>query len=529
MGIYLNPGNDAFQEAINSPVYVDKTELIVHTNAAMNTYGKFICVSRPRRFGKTMAADMLVSYYSSGCDSSALFADKKITEHASYSKHLNRHNVIRIDIQQFLYDESAAECFITDLQRAVVRELIKTYPECTDLDSHLKLDLALNEIFSLTGQKFIFIIDEWDCVFRIVPDKGKVQKRYLDFLRSLFKGSVFIDLVYMTGILPIKKYGEHSAVNMFTEFSMTDPKSLSQYYGYTREEVLAECKKRNLGFQEMENWYDGYLVGDTHIYNPKSVNDALIWNEVQSYWTGTETYDALRIYIERNYDGLRQAIIEMLGGGSCRVDTASFQNDMTTFRSKDDILTLLVHLGYLTYDKKNGRVHIPNLEVKQEFIRAIKNGSGWDGLIKSLNRSLQLLEATWHMNGEEVASLIESIHSETSSLLKYHDENSLTCVLYIAYYSASNWYMNPIAEMPSGKGRADIVYLPRKESDKPALIIELKWNKSAESAVSQIKDKEYSQWIEGYTGDILMVGINYDTKSKKHSCHIEKYTKGGPL
>ena len=529
MGKYLNPGNASFTEAVNSLIYIDKTDLIGYTNLSLNTYSKFICVSRPRRFGKTMAADMLVAYYSRGCDSRSLFAGRKAQKDTSFETHLNQHNVIRIDVQPFLKFEKNRDTFIDRIQEAVLRELRKAYPDCVEIVREEDLQMALDEIYLLTGEGFIFIIDEWDCIFRVAKERKDLQKAYLDFLCGLFKGAVYVDLVYMTGILPIKKYGEHSAVNMFTEFSVTEPKILSRFFGYTTQEVKKLCEERQADFCEMEQWYDGYIVGDTHIYNPKSVNDAATWKEYRSYWVGTETYDALKVYIERNFDGLQDAVVRMLGGGRCKINTRRFQNDMTTFKSKDDVLTLLVHLGYLTYDAQTEEVFIPNREIAQEFKNAL-DGDQWGGLMRSLDRSAQLLRDTWGLDGDAVAAALDEIHAETTSQLKFHDENSLACVIYIAYYSASAYYTNPIAELPTGKGRADIVYLPQKNVDKPALLVELKWDKSAESAIRQIKEKRYAQWLENYTGEILLVGINYDTKTKRHRCVIEKHqTEAGCL
>ena len=250
-------------------------------------------------------------------------------------------------------------------------------------------------------------------------------------------------------------------------------------------------------------------------------NMSRVWKEFQSYWTGTETYEALKIYIDMNFDGLKEAVIEMLGGGRCKVNTRQFQNDMTTFHKKDDVLTLLIHLGYLTFDKKSGEAFIPNREISQEFLNAV-DGSGWNGLIEALNRSEELLRNVWAMDERAVAEGIAVIHSETASMLKYNNENSLTCALLIAFYSAKAYYMNPILELPAGKGFADVVYLPQRNVDKPALLAELKWNKSAMGAVSQIKERQYTSWIQGYTGRILLIGVNYD-KKKGHTCAIEEY------
>ncbi|HCT91675.1 MAG TPA: AAA family ATPase [Lachnospiraceae bacterium] len=523
MGIYVNPGNTAFREAINSMIYVDKSGLIAYTNRVLNTKQKNLCVSRPRRFGKSMVADMLTAYYSRGCDSDELFANLRIGKEDSYRRHLNRHQVIRLDVQRFLETKRDLDVFITAIENRVVAELVKAFPECTNLGIGDRLKDVLDQIFIQTKQGFIFIIDEWDSVFRMAKEREDIQKGYLDFLRGLFKGAEYVELAYMTGILPIKKYGEHSAINIFDEYSMVDSKGLGEYFGFTKEEVRNQCDKYDVDYVEMENWYDGYSLGSLHMYNPKSVVDALLWKEFQSYWTGTETYEALKIYMDMDFDGLKKAVIEMLGGGRCKVNIRHFQNDMTTFKTKDDVVTLLIHLGYLTYDKRERTAYIPNQEIAQEFLNAV-DGTGWNGLTQALNRSEELLLDTWAMNEAAVAKGVEAIHNETASILKYNDENSLTCTVLMAYYSAKVFYMNPVMELPSGKGFADVVYLPRRNVDRPALVVELKWNKSAQGAIARIKERRYTAWIQGYTGNILLVAINYDEK-KGHSCVIEKYFK----
>lgn len=522
MGTYVNPGNAAFQEAINSKIYIDKTELISYTNSILNTKQKNICVSRPRRFGKSMAADMLVAYYSKGCDSRKLFSGRKIEKEKSFHSHLNSHNVIRLDIQRFLEKEHDLDTFISEIETRVISDLIREFPEWHNSVSDGRLKTFLEQLFAETGKGFIFIIDEWDCVFRIAKDKKEKQKEYLDFLRGLFKGADYVDLAYMTGILPIKKYGEHSAINIFDEYSMISPKNLGEYFGFTEEEVRGQCVQHHVDYTEVEKWYDGYCLGALHIYNPKSVVDVLMWKEFQSYWTGTETYEALKIYIDMNFDGLKEAVTMMLGNGRYKINTRKFQNDMTTFKTKDDVLTLLVHLGYLTYDKKSSETFIPNLEITQEFMNAADE-PGWDGLIQSLGHSEDLLQSTWKCDENAVAEGISAIHNETTSILKYNDENSLTCVILMAYYSAKAYYMNPIMEMPSGKGFADVVYLPKREQKVPALVVELKWDQSAEGAISQIKDKRYTDWVKGYTGDILLIGVNYSKETKEHHCKIEVF------
>lgn len=377
MGIYVNPGNTAFKEAVNSRIYVDKSQLISYMNQILNTSEKHVCVSRPRRFGKSMAADMLAAYYSKGCDSKNLFTRRKVWENELFKEHLNRHNVIRLDVQRFVENERDLDIFISEIEDRVTEELIAEFTGCVGLNGDCRLKVALEKIFASTGEKFIFVIDEWDCVFRLAKDRADCQQEYLNFLRGLFKGADYVELAYMTGILPIKKYGDHSAINIFDEYSMTDSAELSEYFGFTEDEVSDLCKRYDVKFSDVQKWYDGYLLNGLHIYNPKSVVDVMRRKKIKSYWTGTETYEALKIHIDRNFDGLKEAVIEMLGNGRCKINTYSFQNDMTTFKTKDDVLTLLIHLGYLAYDEEKGETFIPNQEIAQEFYNAVNN-SGWE-------------------------------------------------------------------------------------------------------------------------------------------------------
>jgi hypothetical protein len=278
-----------------------------------------------------------------------------------------------------------------------------------------------------------------------------------------------------------------------------------------------------MDFEEAKRWYDGYQFKSTeHIYNPMSVVNAMLDGEYQSYWTSTETYEALSIYLDMDYDGLRADVTLMITGEHIPADVSMFQNDMTTFLSKDDILALLVHLGYLAFDSERSEVFIPNEEIRGEFIRAVK-GNGWNEILDSIKQSVELLEATWRMDGEAVAAGIDAVHQEMTSILNYNNENALSCVINLAYYSARQTY-TVFRELPTGKGFADVVFVPRKNTDKPAMVVELKWDKSADGAIKQIKEKEYGKIFEHYTGDVLLVGINYDKKSKKHTCLIE-YTK----
>lgn len=387
----------------------------------------------------------------------------------------------------------------------------------------------MKDVYSYTKHPFVILIDEWDCLFREYQQDQEAQKKYLDFLRFWLKDKEYVALAYMTGILPIKKYGSHSALNMFTEYSMTDPGNLAEYFGFTETEVQKLCEKYEMNFEEARAWYNGYHLisheGGTRkvysMYSPKSVVEAMQKRKFGTYWNQTETYEALKVYIQMNMDGLKDAIVQMLAGSNIRINTGTFSNDMTTFATKDDVLTLLVHLGYLTYDNEKETVEIPNREVSQEYVNAIST-MDWTEVIRSVQTSRELLEALWRMDSEKVAKGIEQTHKEVS-ILTYNDENSLSCTINLAFYFAREYY-TVIRELPRGKGFADICFIPRKiHMDKPAVVIELKWNKSAEGAIHQIKDKQYVEALKDYHGNLLLAGIDYDKKTKQHSCIIEKW------
>ena len=524
MGIYLNPGNISFAKTVRSQVYVDKTGLIAHTNDYINTRDQYLCISRPRRFGKSMTLEMLAAYYSRGCDSRALFSGFKIAQHKDFEKHLNQYDVIYLNMQQFLI-EAGAQDVIKYIEQEVLRELRKGYGKYLDREG-IRFAAALREIFSETGRQFIFLIDEWDCVMRERQESEAMQKQYLDFLRNLLKDQPYVALAYVTGILPVKKYGLHSALNMFWEYSMTDQSLFEEYTGFTESEVKALCEQFEMDFAETSSWYDGYTFTEfQHIYNPKSVVEAMRRHRFSNYWTSTETYEALKIYMEMDFDGLRADIVQMLGGGRVRVNTRSFQNDMRNFHTKDDVLTLLIHLGYLGYDSIEKEAFIPNKEIIEEFENAMSVG-GWPNVMNVLKASEKLLEDTLRGDAESVAKELDKAHSEVASILTYNDENSLGCAVGLAYYSARKDYQL-IRELPAGKGFADIVFLPLPHTKKPAMIVELKYDRSVRAAIQQIKDRQYTQAFEGYTGEILLVGVNYNknTPDKPHSCVIERVGK----
>lgn len=516
-------GNDGFR-AIRKGRYVDKTGLISFINETLGTADKLTCVSRARRFGKSFAVKMLCAYYDKSCDSSELFDGLEIAEDPSYRKYLNKYDVIYLDMTLFISLCGNMKDIMAYIQEQVIQEIADVYPAAAG-EEHLSMAMA--KASASAGIKFIVIIDEWDALFREAKNDTDLQKEYIRLLRGLFKSSLtdsMIEAAYMTGILPIKKYGTQSAMTDFREYTMLSPKRLAKYAGFTETEVRQLCEDYGMDYGEAKRWYDGYSFKNVpSVYNPNAIMRAMQNQEFGSYWTETETYEALKIYIDMDFDGLREAILSMLGGEKCPVNTGTFQNDLTSLRSRDDVMVLLIHLGYLAYDGEAEKVYIPNEEIRQEFFLALKNSGHWE-IAKLVKESDELLRAALNLNGEKVADAIEKMHSASTAPIFYNSEQALRSVIRLAFISCMEQFRE-IQELPSGNGYADMVYLPKKGSVMPIMLVELKWNKGAEGAIAQIKERNYPEVFEGYGSEVLLVGISYDERTKKHECVIEKWRK----
>ncbi|MDR1541423.1 MAG: ATP-binding protein [Clostridiales bacterium] len=518
-----NPIIDNFKKSLKAEIYVDKSMLLSYLNKVAGTPDGYVCVSRPRRFGKTWAANMAAAYYSKGCNAENLFKGLNISKDQSFYTHLNKYNVVFLNIQDFLTETPNVKKMVDSVYKTILGDLKDAYPEA-NLKKPGNLIYTLFDIRQYSGTDFVFIIDEWDCVFRLFKNDIKGQKIYLDFLRLVFKDRSYAALVYMTGILPIKKYGTHSALNMFDEFSMADPSQLTEFTGFTELEVKELFERADLNFEKAREWYDGYVFKGIHIYNPLSVVRALRKKSFSNYWSQTETFEALKMPIGLNFSGLKDAVLDLMALKRVKINASKFQNDMSSFSSSDDVLTLLVHLGYLSYDSSTSEVSIPNREILDEFRSAVE-GSTWSGISKLLQESQRLLEDTWSLNAFKIEEAIQEAHNESASILRYNDENSLCCVVSLAYYAANEYYII-FRELASGKGFIDLLFLPKPAYfSKPAILVELKWDKSAKGATAQIKEKNYPEKILQYTGHIILVGINYDKLSKTHSCAVEEIIK----
>jgi hypothetical protein len=524
MGLYINKGNEGFRQIRNSE-YVDKSGLISVVNKTLFTERKMSCVTRCRRFGKSIAAKMLCAYYDHSCDSRQLFADLEIAGSPTFEEHLNKYPVIYVDMTAFTSGVEGRDV-VGNIQRALIADISAAYPQVPYTDGD-HLMIYLQRVVAATGDRFVMIIDEWDAVIRIYDDQPEVKDSFVDLLRRMFKDVAAVDVfagVYMTGILPIKKYKTESALNNFIEYSMVEPRRMARYFGFTKDEVRCLAEKYDMDFDDLEKWYDGYQIGsEPSMFNPNSVMQAIDAGWCRSYWTTTGSFEAVTNYINLNFDGLRDGIVRMLAGSREKVDPTRFQNDMSIVKNRDDVYTVLIHLGYLSYDRQHDECYIPNKEVGSEMLNAVRENR-WQFVTRALDESERLLEATLRCDADYVAAHLEELHAENTSIFRYNDENALSCVISIAYYYARNdYYM--LRELPTGKGYADIVFLPRKNVAKPALVIELKKDSSARAAIDQIHERCYPQQVEHYSGEMLLVGINYDAASKQHTCRIERWEK----
>ena len=515
MGQFIDGGNFAFRSVINSD-FVDKSGLLNILNKNMDTENRFMCISRPRRFGKSVAAKMAYAYYDRKSDSKELFEGLEITKSPNYEKHLNKYPTIFIDWNTFAQIPDKEK--LKEAQHSIIADLKKSY---AFLEEQNYLSKALTEINEKTGDRFILIIDEWDMLVRDV--EKDIQDEYVEFLCSMFKSynaNNIFRLVYMTGILPIIKIKTQSALNNFREYSIIYPADTAKYYGFTEEEVNVLCKEHNMNFDLMKHAYDGYIIGDQKsMFNPNSVMQSILFRTYDSFWSRTASFMAIESYLNTDADQVRTKIIAMMNGEEVVIEPSSFRNDMKNIETSDDVLTLLAHLGYLSYNPETQSVRIPNTEVSSEFKNAVR-AAGWKELSKAVGQSLQLLNDTINLQSTKVARAFDDYHFEASSLLEFNDENSMRCAIVLAYYAAKPFY-KIFHELPTGKGFADMVFIPLPNSPRPAIVVELKYDKSADSAIDQIKRKNYPKSLQGFSKRIVLCGINYNKSTSKHEVAME--------
>ena len=523
MGNFIDKGNDGFASVCNTN-FVDKSMLIDEVNSVMLTENRYMCVTRARRFGKSVAVKMLNAYYDRSCDSRKLFGSLQICGQPDFDKYLNHFPVLYLDMTDFVTKYGDDARLVSMMKRDICDELLTVYGGVSMSPNDDLMDLLVN-IVEHTGDKFVCLIDEWDALCR--EGYEALMDEYVDFLRRLFKGSkteyVFA-CVYMTGILPIKRYNTQSALNNFEEYTMLSPAQMAPYFGFTEREVSVLCDNSGMDAGRMKLWYDGYELGsEKAMYNPFAVMRALKRRAFSSYWTSTNTFESLRRYITMNFEGLKDDIVSALNDIPVKVNSLRFSNDMHRIDCKDDVLTLLCHLGYLSFNDETSCASIPNFEVRQEFENAVAD-TGWTEVTDALRQSDYLLSCVLNGDADVVASCVDKVHEQNTSVLQYNNENSLACVLSLAFYTARANY-RIIRELPAGRGFADIVLVPNRNVDSPAIVLELKYDLDAKTAISQIKGRNYGHILNDYFGEVILVGINYDRKSKKHSCVIERVRK----
>ena len=524
MGIYINPGNENLKKALNSEIFVDKSLFISKISKFLNTEQRFICVSRPRRFGKTMIGNLMKAYFSKGCDSKEIFSNLKIANDPCFGENLNKFNVLSIDLGGFFSSSKNKNEVLSNLHNELLEDFREEFPsiDFSEKDSVAKIILR---VYTETNTQFIIIIDEYDVLVREqIPED--IFKSYLELLNSLFKNDALnpaIAFAYLTGILPIVRDKVQSKLNVFKESTMLEPFGLEEFFGFTKAEVKALCRAYKMKFKECEEWYDGYKIGKISVYNPNSLVEAMMRRECANYWHATGSYEVVSDYIKLDYDGTKSAVLDMLSDREVPVKVVDFKNRLDEIKTKDNVLTYLIHLGYLNYDKKTKLCRIPNQEIKEEWMSALQDAGNFSKIAEMIRDSDKLLYLAQNGEADEVAAALDKAHTEVTSALNYNFESSLQAAIIFAFYTARTKY-TIIQELPAGYGFADIGFIPIDKKD-PAMIIELKCNHDADTAIKQIKNKNYPQVFENYLDNLILIGVNYDKSTKVHECVIEKYQK----
>lgn len=516
MAVCLNTASALvlYEELVNSEYFVDKSDMIEKMNRRIRTNTKNVCITKPRRFGKTSILNMLGAYYGKAYDSKELFDNLKISKSDTYMSHLNKYNVISLNLNDLPDEGSTYEEYISLIRESIADDIRETYPGLKD-----KKFRRISDLLGATGEQFIFIIDEWDYIF----SHGlfcEHHSDFLEFLRNLLKDRPYVALTYMTGVLPIKKYSTGSALNMFKEYTMLKDPFFEEYFGFTDKEVETLCERQSaLTMDEIRDWYNGYQTrSGERLYNPWAIVCALEDAACQSYWTRTGRMDEVLFFLKYNIDEVRDDVIQMVNDTPVRINiNEEYSAGQDNPANKKEIYSAMIIYGFLSY--YDGELSIPNKELMLEFETALEDDDF--GYVAELVRnSSEVLSATLAKEGDIVASYLHNIHNSELPILKYNDENSLSCVVTLAYLAARNQYRVE-REEKSGKGYADFIFHPRQKN-LPGIILELKADDTPEAAIAQIRRKEYCEKLRKEKVErIFAVGLSYDTGKKEHQCVIE--------
>ena len=522
MGTYVNPSSDSLQMDMNGDFYVDKSLIFTVLNKKFKSPDRFMCVSRPRRFGKTMVGNLISAFYSRGCDSRPIFENLKIAGKQNWDERLNKMNVIQFDINAFYGRFKKKGDVIANMTSVIVREMIKEFPD-VHIEPDEELSQAIIDVYGETNVPFVLIIDEYDVMVRERVSASEFSD-YLTFLNNLFKSpdcGRAIGLAYITGIIPIVRDRIQSKLNNFKEYTMLMPRDLAPYIGFTLEEVEELCKRFGMDYKECLRWYDGYHLTDlVSVCNSNSVCEAISNNLFDDYWTQTGAYTALNDYIDGNYEGIREDIVTMVGGGEVDVDAGTFINTLDAIESKDDVFTYLIHLGYLAYNREEKTCSIPNGEIRLEWERALKRTVNYRPIVKMIENSKHLLAATLEGDADAVAETLDKAHRDVTSPLTYNNEGSMQSAIGLAYFYARTQY-TVVKEFHSGKGYADMAFLPYVPNRIP-MVVEFKIDQNPERGLKQIAENCYTDAFADLHGTVVLVAISYNKKDKSHSCKIER-------
>ena len=533
MGQFLNSKEpyDKFRTVMNGTYFVDKSEILEELIPALQQEQRFFCITRPRRFGKTVMANMIAAFFEKS-DEKSLFSNLHISKYDQYENQVGQHDVIYIDFSEMPRECSSYREYITRIQDGLFRDIREAYPEI-NIEADMAVWDVLSLVFNRTGHKFIFVMDEWDAVFHMDFVTEKDRENYLLFLKLLLKGQSYVELAYMTGVLPIAKYSDGSELNMFLEYNMATRVRFSEYFGFSDEEVdmlyqqyLKKTRKPQITRESLREWYDGYhTAAGERLYNPRSVVCALTDNQISNYWVSSGKYDSVFTYIRNNIDEIQNDLTLMFAGEKIPSGIQEYAATAQELKTKEEIYSAMVVYGLLTYD--NGMVFIPNKELMGSYAAMMKKEKSLGYVYRLANISSQMLQATLVGDTETMAEIIQYAHNTEVPILSYNNETELSAIINLVYLAARDQYKVE-REDKAGKGYVDFIFDPVRH-DRDCIILELKVNHTPEEAIEQIKEREYALRFKGktaekspYTGRILAVGISYDKETKEHRCKVEE-------
>lgn len=536
MGIFINSivPFEQYKDISRTRFFVDKSELIKELLQAVTLDGQqYFCITRPRRFGKTVMANMIGAFFEKAADAFFIFDRLRISQYKDYQKHLNQYEVIYIDFSRMPENCTSYDAYIHRISCGLKEDLIRKYPEL-DLDILKPVWDTLQMVFEKTKDRFVFVMDEWDAVFHKDFIREYDRKKYLEFLRDLLKGQAYVEFAYMTGVLPIAKYSSGSEINMFKEYNMATSEMYSEYFGFLESEVDAlfqiyqqTSSSPRISRADLRIWYDGYYTASgERLYNPRSVLCALTDNQLRNYWTSSGPYDEIFYYIRNNVDAIRDDLVLMISGEQVEVKIQEYAATATQLTTREQVYSAMVVYGLLTYDNASGKVSIPNKELMDRFNELLLSKEDLGYIHRLAKESEKMLKATLTNDTQTMSRILKYAHDTESPILSYNSEIELSAIINLVYLAARDRYRVE-REDKAGEGYVDFIFYPERRED-DCIILELKIDSTPEDAIQQIKNKQYALRFQGklgekprYVGNIRAVGISYDRKTKEHSCKVE--------